>query len=241
MNTLMQNFRFAFRLLRKSPGFTAAAILTLALGIGATTAIFSVAYSTMLAPWPYPNPDQLVLLWSKVRGHDNSVSVQDYLDWRAQNKTFQSMIAWRSGTFNMATENRPEQVRGMLTGPGWYTMIGVKFSKGRDFSPEEGEPGKDREVILTHDTWEQMGSDANILGKMLRIDQEPQHGSRRARTRSSRPDADQISCAACVQTGCGQSRGPLADDRRPVEIWSNPRRGAGGHERHWGPSGGRIS
>ena len=173
MHGLMQNFRFALRLLRKSPGFTAAAVVTLALGIGATTAIFSVVYSTMLAPWPYPNPDQLVLVWSKVRGHDNSASVQDFLDWRAQNKTFQSMIAWRSGTFNMATQDRPEQVRGMMTGPGWYTMIGVKFFKGRDFISEEGEPGKDREVILTHDTWQQMGSDPNILGKSIRIDLEP--------------------------------------------------------------------
>ena len=173
MNLLLRNFRFAFRLLRKSPGFTAVAIITLALGIGATTAIFSVVYATMLAPLPYPNPDQLVLVWSQVHGNDNNVSVQDYLDWRAQNKTFQSMIAWRSGSFNLATEDRPEQVRGMLTGPGWYSMIGVEFFKGRDFVPEEGEPGKDREVILTHDTWEQMGSDPNIIGKTMRIDLEP--------------------------------------------------------------------
>jgi putative ABC transport system permease protein len=170
---LMQNFRFALRLLRKSPGFTAAAILTLALGIGATTAIFSVVYGTMLAPWPYPHPEQLVLVWSKARGHDNSASVQDYLDWRSQNRTFQSMIAWRSGSFNMATADRPEQVRGMMTGPGWYSMIGVKFFKGRDFVSEEGEPGKDRAVILTHDTWEQMGSDPDIIGKAIRIDLEP--------------------------------------------------------------------
>jgi len=173
MNTLLQNFRFTLRLLRKSPGFTIVAILTLALGIGATTAIFSVVYATMLAPLPYPNPDQLVLVWSKIKGRDNSVSVDDYLDWKAQNKTFQSMIAWNAGSFNMATEDRPEQVRGIRTGPGWYSMIGVKFFKGRDFIPEEGEAGKDKEVILTHDTWEKMGSDPNIIGKSIRIDLEP--------------------------------------------------------------------
>ena len=96
MNLLLQNFRFALRLLRKSPGFTAIAIITLALGIGATTAIFSVVYATMLAPLPYPNPDQLVLVWSHFRGGDNEPSVQDYLDWKAQNKTFQELVAWRS-------------------------------------------------------------------------------------------------------------------------------------------------
>ncbi len=170
---LIQNFRFALRLLRKSPGFALVAILTLALGIGATTAIFSVVYATMLAPLPYPNPDQLVLVWSHRRGNDNNVSVQDYLDWKAQNKTFQSMIASNSGSFNMATADRPEQVRGMTVGPGWYSMVGVKFFKGRDFVSEEGEPGKDKEVILTHDTWQQMGSDPNIIGKSIRINLEP--------------------------------------------------------------------
>ena len=171
MNTF-QDFRLAFRLLRKSPGFTAVAILTLAFGIGATTAIFSVVYATMLAPLPYPHSDQLVLVWSRLRGGDNDVSAQDYLDWKAQNKTFQSMVAWKSQSFNMATADRPQQVRGMVTGPGWYSMIGVPFFKGRDFLPEEGEPGRDREVILTHDSWEQMGSDSDIIGKTIRIDLE---------------------------------------------------------------------
>jgi putative ABC transport system permease protein len=173
MKLLLQNFRFAIRLLRKSPGFTTVAIITLALGIGATTAIFTVVYATMLAPLPYPHPNQLVLVWSHARGHDNNVSVQDYLDWKAQNKTFQSMIAWNAGSFNMATKDRPQEVRGMTTGPGWYSMIGVKFFLGRDFLPEEGEPGKDREVILTHKSWEELGADPNIIGKTIRIDLEP--------------------------------------------------------------------
>jgi putative ABC transport system permease protein len=173
MHTLIQNCSFALRLLRRSPGFAATAILTLALGIGATTAIFSVVYGTMLAPMPYPHPEQLVLAWSSIRAGDITVSVQDYLDWKAQNKTFQSMIPWRADGFNMATAERPEQVRGLRTGSGWYTMMGVNFSKGRDFLPEETEPGKDHAVILTHATWERLGADPNIIGKAIRIDLEP--------------------------------------------------------------------
>jgi putative ABC transport system permease protein len=173
MHTLLQDSRFALRLLLRSPGFAVTAILTLALGIGATTAIFSVVYATMLAPMPYPHPEQLVLAWSSIRAGDITVSVQDYLDWKAQNKTFQSMIAWRADGFNMATAERPQQVRGLRTGSGWYTMLGVNFSKGRDFLPEETKPGKDHEVILTHATWERLGADPNIVGKSIRIDLEP--------------------------------------------------------------------
>ncbi len=174
MHTLLENVRFALRQLRRSPGFATVAILTLALGIGATTAIFSVVYATMLAPLPYTHPEQLVLAWSRTRGGDNNVSVQDYLDWKAQNKTFQAMIPWRADTFNMATTaERPQQVRGLRTGAGWYSMLGVKFVMGRDFVPDETEPGKDHEVILPHATWERLGSDPNIIGKTLRIDLEP--------------------------------------------------------------------
>jgi putative ABC transport system permease protein len=173
MPMLVENICFALRILRKHPGFATVAMLTFALGIGATTAIFSVVYATMLSPLPYPNPDQLVLLWSSTRGHDNNVSVQDYLDWKAQSKSFQNIIPWRSDRFNVATAERPEQVRGLRTGAGWYTMLGWKFSKGRDFLPEETEPGKDLEVILPYATWVRRGSDPNIIGKTVRIDQQP--------------------------------------------------------------------
>ena len=174
MHTLLQNVRFALRQLRRSPGFAVVAVLTLALGIGATTAIFSVVYATMLAPMPYPHPEQLVLVWSRAGGNDNNVSVQDYLDWKAQNKTFQAMIPWGVNTFNMASNgDRPQEVRGGLDGAGMHTMEGEKFSMGRDFLPEETEPGKDHEVILPHATWERLGADPNILGKTIRINLEP--------------------------------------------------------------------
>ncbi|HEV3329332.1 MAG TPA: ABC transporter permease, partial [Bryobacteraceae bacterium] len=103
MKTLLQNARHSFRLLRKNPGFTAVAALTLALGIGANTAIFSVIYAVLLAPMPYPNPDQLVMVWSKIQGNHNGVSAGDYLDWKQQNKTFQDINAWTGASFNFAT------------------------------------------------------------------------------------------------------------------------------------------
>ena len=103
MKTLRQNARYSIRLLRKNPGFTLIAALTLALGIGANTAIFSVIYAVLLAPMPYPNPDQLVMVWSKVQGGNNVVSAGDYLDWKGQNKAFQDINAWTGGSFNLAT------------------------------------------------------------------------------------------------------------------------------------------
>ena len=102
MRPSFQNFRFALRLLRKSPGFTIVAIVTLALGIGANTAIFSVVYATLLAPMPYPNPDQLVMVWSKIQGNRNGVSAGDFLDWKRQSTSFDGMALYTDGSFVFA-------------------------------------------------------------------------------------------------------------------------------------------
>src|SRR5579872_5136652 len=100
MARLLCDFRFAFRLLRQNKGFAAIAILALALGVGPNTAIFSVIYATLLAPMPYPNPDQLVMVWSKIQGNRNGIAAGDFLDWQQQNKTFTDMCAWTGGNFN---------------------------------------------------------------------------------------------------------------------------------------------
>src|SRR4029077_1403872 len=106
---LLRNLRIGLRLLRRSPGFTTVAVTTLAIGVGANTAIFSVVYAVLLAPMPYPNPDQLVMVWSKVQGNNNSVSAGDFLDWRQQNSTFQDVIAWTDVAYNFATPDQPER------------------------------------------------------------------------------------------------------------------------------------
>jgi putative ABC transport system permease protein len=102
MHNLLRNLRYALRQLIKSPVFTLTAVLTLALGIGATTAIYTAVYSTLIAPMPYPDPDQLVIVWSQVGGHHNGVAAGDFTDWRAQNHSFQDLKAFSGTSFNMA-------------------------------------------------------------------------------------------------------------------------------------------
>jgi putative ABC transport system permease protein len=160
-------------MLRKNPGLTAAIIGTLTLGIGATTAIYTVVYAVLLAPLPYPEPNQLMMVWSKVRGHDNGISAGDFLDWKEQNKSFQQLAAWTGGSFNVSTKDQPEEVGGMRCTPGWFRMQGLPFLMGRDFGSEEGVPGKDRVVILTHKLWNRLGANRTIIGQPLRLNGEP--------------------------------------------------------------------
>ena len=173
MQTILQNLQFALRQLRKSPVFTLTAVLTLALGIGANTAIFTVVYATLLAPMPYPQPDQLVMVWSKIQGGRNGIAAQDFLDWKSQNTVFQDLNAWTGGSFNLATKDQPEYVQGQFTTPGMYKMMGVKFQYGRDFLPEEGIAGKEKVVVLVNKLWKRLGSDPNIVGKQVKIDGSP--------------------------------------------------------------------
>jgi putative ABC transport system permease protein len=168
-----QNLRIALRLLRRNPGFTAVAVATLAIGIGANTAIFSVIYAVLLAPMPYPHAEQLVMVWSKLRGGNNSVSAGDFLDWRKQNTTFQELLAWNDVAFNFATPDQPERIVGRAITPGAYRMMGTPLLLGRDFLPEEGEVGKDRVVILTYRLWAHLGGDRDIIGKQIEMDGEP--------------------------------------------------------------------
>ena len=173
MMNLVHNLRFGFRLLAKNLGFTSVALLALTLGIGANTAIFSVVYATLLAPMPYPNPDQLVMVWSKTNGNNNGVSAGDFLDWKNQNKLFQNMIAWTGGSFSLSTGGHPEQIRARIVSPGSFDMVGEPLKLGRDFLPEEGQVGRDHVVVMTHKLWvERFGSDPKIIGQKIRMNGE---------------------------------------------------------------------
>jgi putative ABC transport system permease protein len=173
MRTLLRNFRYSVRMLRKDRGLTFAVIATLALGIGATTAIYTVVYSTLLAPLPLPHPEQLVMVWSKVGGGRNSISAGDFLDWQRLNHSFQSISAVTGGNFNLATKGAPEQVNGRRVTPGFFNMMGYPLMMGRDFLPEEGTPGNDHVVMLTHKLWLRLGANPNLVGQQMRINSEP--------------------------------------------------------------------
>jgi putative ABC transport system permease protein len=173
MSSLLRNLRYTVRTLWKNPGLTLTVLLTLALGIGANTAIFTVDYATLLAPMPYPQPDQLVVVWSKIQTFHNGISAGDFTDWKRENSSFQDINAFTGGSFNIATKEQPENLDGRQVTVGFYKMFGRPFLLGRDFLREEGVAGRDHVVILTHKLWAHLGSDPKIVGTSMRIDGEP--------------------------------------------------------------------
>ena len=173
MQALKQNLGFGLRTLIKNKGFTITAVLTLALGIGATTAIFSVVYA-VFEPMPYPKPDQLVMVWTRQRGNRNSVAAGDFDEWRKRSTSFQAMNAWSGVTFNIATDDRPEQVSGSRRTPGFFTMEGMPMFLGRDFLPDEGQVGNDHVVILSNRLWRgHFSANPEIVGKAIRMNSQP--------------------------------------------------------------------
>ncbi|HET6975492.1 MAG TPA: ABC transporter permease [Pyrinomonadaceae bacterium] len=173
MGALKQNIGFAIRTLFKNKGFTITAVLTLALGIGATTAIFSVVYA-VFEPMPYPKPDQLVIVWSWSRGARNSVPSGDFVEWQRRTTSFQGIGAWSGANFNVATDDRPEQVPASRRTPGFFTFEGLPLLLGRDFRPEEAEPGRDHVVILSYRLWSShFNSNRDLVGKDIRMNGEP--------------------------------------------------------------------
>jgi putative ABC transport system permease protein len=170
----INDLRYTFRTLRRNLGFTTVAALTLALGIGANTAIYCIFYAALLAPFPYPDPDRLVVVWSSLTGNRNAVTTSDFLDWQREAKSYQILGAVRGNLFNLSIDERPEQINGDYLTVGFLDqLIGDKPFMGRYFLPEEGVPGKDHVVIFTHKLWrERFASDPNIIGKQVHINGE---------------------------------------------------------------------
>ena len=173
MRNLLQNLRFSLRMMRKNAGFTLVVVITLALGIGATTAIYSVVYATLIADIPYPKPEQIVMVWSQLHGHRNQVSAGDYLDWKKQSTVFQGLSAGHPGSFNLGGIEEPEVVPAAYETSGMYNDRGVPFMFGRDFLPEEATYGKDHVTILSNHLWRRLGADPRILGKTIQLSQKP--------------------------------------------------------------------
>jgi hypothetical protein len=147
---ILQDIHYAFRMMRKSPGFTAVAVLTLALGIGANTAIFSVVQGVLLAPLPYPDPDRLVLIRENnpTMQHLVWVSYPDFLDWQRNARSFQQMAAFRWEYYNLTSPGPPEHLNGKKISSGFFSTLGTQLSLGREFSPQEDKHGSAPVVII---------------------------------------------------------------------------------------------
>ena len=175
MVTLIQDLRFAFRTLAKKPGFTLVAILTLALGIGANTAIFSVINAVLLKPLPYPEPDRLAFLSeSSEQVPDMSIAMANFNDWREQNTVFSSMVAYQNNDAVLSGRGEPERLRLRRLSAGFASTLQPEILLGRGLSPDDDKVGAARVVLLGEGFWERrFGRDATILGQELVIDSEP--------------------------------------------------------------------
>ncbi|HTS66189.1 MAG TPA: ABC transporter permease [Candidatus Acidoferrales bacterium] len=172
LETFLQDLRYALRTLRKSPGFTAVALFTLALGIGANTAIFSVVYGVLIQPLPFRDPAGLVVLNETTpRVGTVSVSYPNFLDWRAQSRTFSAMAAVYGLHFNLAGASRPENIGALAVSPDFFSITGVRPVLGRVFTASEEKPGAAPVLLLTHALWQShFGGDPGILGRAVTLD-----------------------------------------------------------------------
>ncbi|MGA9497719.1 MAG: ABC transporter permease [Terriglobales bacterium] len=174
MTGLFQDLRYAWRQLHKSPGFTAVAVITLALGIGATTAVFSVVDQVLLHPLPYPDSDRIVTVTQTFQGistHDASPA--NYLDWVAQNQVFTEMAASRGWQGSLSAGDRPERVKGTMTTPSFFPLFGINPILGRGLAASDAQPGNDHVVVLGYGLWQRyFAGDRAIVGRNIRLNGE---------------------------------------------------------------------
>jgi predicted permease len=172
----MQDLRYAFRTLRKKPLFTAVAVLTLTLGIGANTAIFSLVYQVLLRPLPYPAADRLVFVWNTypLMGLPQaSVSIPDYLDRKSQAPAVADATLFTGRSVNLAEGGQPEQLRAMAVTPSFFSTLGRQPFLGRGFTEDEARPGADRFAILGYGLWQtRFGGDRSLVGRDIRLNGE---------------------------------------------------------------------
>src|SRR5262245_25612052 len=177
MNALLQDLRYGARMLMKNPGFTLIAVLTLALGIGANTAIFSVANRVLLFRLPYKDAGRLVMVWGSnpQQGADiDLVSPADLADWRAQNTVFEDLAATTDAQYNMTGMGEPELLIGYRLAANFFQAAGVQPILGRAFTPEEDRAGAPGVVILSHRLWQRrFGGDPNALGRSVTLNGNP--------------------------------------------------------------------
>jgi predicted permease len=171
MEILWQNLRFGLRMLAKSPGFAMMAVFTLAIGIGANTAIFTVLNSVLLRPLPYRQPDRLMIVSERdAHFEDLSVAYENYTDWRAQNRSFEDMVLFRRRDYTITGERGPEHILGREVSSGFFTMLGVPPALGRDIRPEEDREGANPVALVSYGFWQRrFGGEKEILSKTIHL------------------------------------------------------------------------
>ncbi|HEV8188139.1 MAG TPA: ABC transporter permease, partial [Pyrinomonadaceae bacterium] len=173
MENLLSDTRYAIRNLLRRPAFTLIAVATLALGIGANTAIFSAVNALLLKPLPFPELDRVVAIWDKMPSRGvlhNEVTVANYLDLKNQNQTFEQLALYRWWSPNLTGVEPPERLQGFQVTANLFDALGVKPIMGRNFTEEENQPGKDAVVIITHSLWQRrFGGDPEILNKTITV------------------------------------------------------------------------
>ena len=174
MSTLLQDLKFGLRMLAKNPGFTAVAVLTLALGIGANTAIFSVVNAVLLGPLPYRDAGRLVIVWEQnlPRGWTtNIVSTANFHDWRQQNTVFSDMAAVDATSFNLTGAGEPQEIDGERVTANLFALVGVPPMRGRGFVPADDEPSSPPVAIISYGLWQRYyGGDPKVIGRQISLD-----------------------------------------------------------------------
>ena len=179
MRVLIQDLLFALRQMGRRPGFTAVVVLTMALGIGANAAIFSVLDAVLLRPLPYNKPEQLIKVWTRFTGiglpnDQNWVSAPEFRDLQQLNRSFSDLAAIDSGSFNLGVKGSPQRVVGASVSPSLFNMLGAQPLVGRTFLAEEAQPGRDHEVVLSYGLWRRVfGGNPNVVGSTIDIDGVP--------------------------------------------------------------------
>ena len=174
MGTLWQDLRYGLRMLTKNPGFTLVAVLAIALGIGANTTIFSCVNALLIHPFSFANQDRLVTLFEVVPDmgiKHGSVAPGNFADWRDQSQSFEEIAAYSQRAFNLTEGEQPERVAGSRVSPRFFALLNVKAARGRTFSDEEGQVGREQVVLVKQNLWERRyGSDPNLVGRQIMID-----------------------------------------------------------------------
>src|SRR5215207_3493662 len=176
LGTVWQDMRYGVRTLVKSPAFTVVAVLSLALGIGANTAIFSVVNSILLRPLPYPESERVMAVWhtppqESFPGADRfSVSPGNYLDWKEQGRAFEQMAVYQYAGLSLSAGADPVPVTGAAVSSDFFSVLRTQVDRGRAFFPEEEQPGREQVVILGHGLWQRaFGADPNLIGRTVTL------------------------------------------------------------------------